>query len=174
MKKILSSNRLYLRELSQYDVTNIYKLHNDVDVMRYISTKKTYIINETECLEFISKCQNYYRENEGLGIWATIIKDTDEFIGWTTLKDLDSTSEIELGYRYFKDYWGKGYGTEISLKLVQYGIEVLELDNIVAVALEENKASRRIMEKVGMEYIGKKVFYSTSVSYYKIDNPILK
>ncbi len=60
--------------------------------------------------------------------------------------------KVDLGYRLKKEYWGMGYATEASKAIIDHGFNVLNLDLIIAIALPENKASIRIMEKVGMIY----------------------
>ncbi len=169
MKIVLETDRLYLRELTDSDTKHIHKLHNDPDVMKYISSKKDTEITFEECSNFILKCKKYYTEHPGMGIWATVIKENDDFIGWTTIKDLDNTNIIEIGYRYLKKYWGKGYATEASKALTGYGFNTLNLSSIAAVAMQKNKASARVMQKIGMKYIGIKNFYNTEVVYYQID-----
>ncbi len=82
---------------------------------------------------------------------------------------LDNTETIELGYRYHKKFWGNGYGTEVSRALLQYGFDTINLDSIAAIALPENKASIRIMEKIGMRFIGLKNYYNAEVAFYQID-----
>ena len=170
MKKIIETERLYLREFTAADSKDLYMLDNDKDVMRYISTLYHKEITMSECERSIKRSMDYYRTHEGFGIWATILKESDDFIGWTTLKNLDNSDIIELGYRYHKKFWGNGYGTEISKALVQYGFDTLKLSSIAAVALPQNKASIRIMQKIGMEYIGIKHFYNADVAYYEITN----
>jgi ribosomal-protein-alanine N-acetyltransferase len=137
--------------------------------MKHISTKKDSTVSFDECDEFINKCIAYYKNHPGLGIWATIQKENNKFIGWTTLKHLDKTEIIEVGYRYLKDYWGKGYATEASKALLDYGFETINLNSIAAVALPQNKASTRVMEKIGMKYVGIKHYYNVDVAFFKID-----
>ncbi len=169
MNIVLETERLYLRELSDEDASFIHKLHNDTDVMKYISSKSDKEVTFKECQGFISKCKDYYINHKGMGIWATIAKSDNAFIGWTTLKDLDNSETIELGYRYLKKHWGKGYATEASKALLDYGFNILGLSSISAVAMPQNTASINVMKKIGMKYDGIKNFYNTDVAYYKIE-----
>ena len=56
---------------------------------------------------------------------------------------------IELGFWIGKPYWGRGYATEAARALVGYAFDKLGLTQIVAGAFRENRASRRVLEKVG-------------------------
>ena len=49
-------------------------------------------------------------------------------------------------------YWGGGFATEVSHAILKYGFNKLELRRIIAIAMKENKASIRVMEKIGMEF----------------------
>jgi ribosomal-protein-alanine N-acetyltransferase len=89
-------------------------------------------------------------KQHGFGRWALIHKPDKKLIGWCGLAPLDKTDEIEIGYGIAKEYWGRGLTTEAAAATIRYGFEELKLNQIVAVAMPENIASRRIMEKIGM------------------------
>ena len=70
------------------------------------------------------------------------------------------------GYRFVPEAWGRGYATEAAEASLAYGFDVLGLDEIVAVAYPDNAASRRVMEKIGMRYDGRGMYYGNdSVRY---------
>jgi RimJ/RimL family protein N-acetyltransferase len=75
-----------------------------------------------------------------------------QFVGWAGLAYLPEFDEIDLGYRFLPKYWGGGYATEVSRAILTYGFNKLELRRIIAIAMKENKASIRVMEKIGMEF----------------------
>ena len=170
MNIVLETERLIIRQFVPEDAEYIYKLHNDPDVMKYISSKKDEEVTIEECSSFVEHCRSYYKKHTGLGIWATQTKEIGDFIGWTTLKDLDNTEDIEVGYRLQKEFWGNGYATEAAKALIEYGFNELKLDKIVGVALPENKASVRVLQKAGLEYVGIKKYYNTDVVFYEINN----
>ncbi|NNL38321.1 MAG: GNAT family N-acetyltransferase [Flavobacteriaceae bacterium] len=88
----------------------------------------------------------------GYGRWATVLKSGKQFVGWAGLAYLPEFDEVDLGYRFLPEYWGSGLATEASNAILNYAFDVLKLDKIVAIAMKENKASIRVMEKVGMEF----------------------
>ena len=63
-----------------------------------------------------------------------------------------SESEAEIGYWLGEDFWGKGYVTEATLRVLQYAFEELHLTQLWAGAYEENIASQRVLEKCGFGY----------------------
>src|SRR5215217_7231353 len=99
---LLETPRLRLRRFRDDDVDNILRLDSDPDVMRYIRDPST--TTRESAAESVARTIRFY-DNEsypGLGIWAMELLSTNAFIGWSCLKPLDNTSEIEVGYRFLK------------------------------------------------------------------------
>lgn len=86
---------------------------------------------------------------------AIIVKDTNEFIGWCGLDHRDQTkADPALFYLLKAKYWGKGLATEAASALLNYAFDEMNLVSIHAGAAPENIASKRVMEKIGMKYVG--------------------
>jgi len=86
---------------------------------------------------------------------AIIFKDTNEFIGWCGLDHRDQTeADPALFYLLKAKYWGKGLATEAARALLNYAFDEMNLVSIHAGAAPENIASKRVMEKLGMKYVG--------------------
>ncbi|WP_233236101.1 GNAT family N-acetyltransferase [Bordetella sp. LUAb4] len=66
----------------------------------------------------------------------------------------DEQAVVELAYALHPASWGKGYAQEISRALVALGFKLLPIDALQAVALRSNAASRRVLEKAGLRYVG--------------------
>jgi len=166
MIPVLETTRLRLRPPSNDDLEAIYLLGSNPNVMRYISNGKTLnrIEAQSDLKNRISASQHHF------GYWITELKNTREIIGWSALKPLNDTEEIEVGYRLKEEYWGKGYATEASRRLLQYGFRELNLPRIVSVALEENRASTRVMEKIGLQYERRDTFYGLECVLYAMNN----
>lgn len=146
----LETKRIYLRNLGEKDIDMLYELHNNQETMKYmpyntISYEKAK--HDVEDYASVSELQ------PGFGIWATVLKDSDEVIGWTCLKKLPNSDDVEIGYRYFPKYWNKGYCTEICNELIRYGFEECNLGEIIAIIRPDNLASIRVAEKLEMNYV---------------------
>ncbi len=166
--RIFESKRLYLSEYTKTDAQLLLELNSDPDVMKYIGPPR---VDIKVAEESIKKLIAYYSENPGLGVWAAFEKDTDEYIGFFELAHLDNTEEIEVGYRLHKKYWGKGYATEMSKVLIDYGFNKLGLNEIAGVTHPENIASQNVLLKCGLRYVKDAVFYGFLDKYYIIENP---
>ena len=91
------------------------------------------------------------QDNYGHSLWVVIEKSGGELIGdcgFLRMPEPDE-HEIELGYRLMKSWWGRGYATEAAAACVEYGFDRLSLDCIVAVTNPENRASQRVLQKIG-------------------------
>jgi len=149
MRTIIETDRLLLREITLEDKNQLFNLHSHPDVQKYTGEPRAESIEEIEDA-IRTRIINY--EKYGYGRWATILKENKEFVGWAGLAYLPEFDEIDIGYRFLPKYWGLGIATESALGILNYGFEELELKKICAIAMQENKASIRVMEKIGMEF----------------------
>ena len=83
-------------------------------------------------------------------MWPLVYRENQERIGFCGFDRLWGGEEIEIGYWLAPDYWGKGLATEAAQAVMRYGRDTLGLRQIVAVAQPENKASIRVLKKLGM------------------------
>ncbi len=74
-----------------------------------------------------------------------------DFAGCSRLR-LEDDSEVEIGWWLARRCWGKGLATEAAQSVLRYAFERAGLARVIAIAMPENLASRRIMEKIGMRY----------------------
>lgn len=151
-QNILETERTYLRHLTTDDAENFYNLNLNHEVLKFTGDEPFKNIEDAE--NFLS---NYDQHKKyGVGRLAVIEKITDKFIGWCGLKYSPEDDEYDIGFRFFQDYWNKGFATETALKCVQYRFSDLNIENIVGRAMKENTASIKVLEKIGMKF--KKTF----------------
>jgi RimJ/RimL family protein N-acetyltransferase len=149
MKPLFTTQRMYFREIGLEDLEEMYLLHSHPEVQKY--TGEPLVASKEEMAKAIQeRIQNYPKY--GYGRWAAFLQEGDQFIGWAGLAYLPEFDEIDLGYRFLPAFWGKGLATEACKAILQYGFEQLKLNRIIAIAMKENKASIRVMEKVGMQF----------------------
>jgi [ribosomal protein S5]-alanine N-acetyltransferase len=91
-------------------------------------------------------------ERWGFGPWTVLAGGTP--IGYAGLchADVGGRPEVELMWFLDAGHWGRGYATEMAREAVRVAFEVLELDAVVAQTVDVNRASRSVMEKLGMSY----------------------
>lgn len=149
--KILETDRLILRHLEPGDLDNLFALYQDPEIRRYIPDAPQTLAEAKEELDWF--LYGHPRHPE-LGLWATIHKQTGQFVGrcgllpWT----IDGRFEVEVAYAIARSHWGQGLGTEAALAIRDYGFGTLGLTRLVCLIEGDNLASIRVAEKIGMAF----------------------
>ncbi len=145
--------RLRLRRFSLADLDLLDRLNGDPETMRYMGGPMSRARSEAMLRERILED---YERFPGLGIWATVERTSGECVGMHVLNHIQGETDVQIGYRLFPRYWGRGYATEMSVALIRYGFVELGLDRIAAIADPGNLASHRILEKCRLRRRGER------------------
>lgn len=151
----LFTERLCLRRFRADDLELLSRLYSDPEVMRYVGGVKSRAETETGLR---TRVLAYYEEHPGLGMWATLERATGACIGFHLLNNIQGESYIQVGYVLFKEYWGRGYATEMAVRVIRYGFTELELPMICAITNLPNVASQNVLLKAGLERKGERSF----------------
>jgi ribosomal-protein-alanine N-acetyltransferase len=147
--KILETQRLTLRHLLPSDLDSLFALYRDPEIRRYFP-EGTLTYEETK--EELEWFLNGHPAHPELGLWATVHKESGEFIGrcgllpWT----IEQRPEVEVAYLLAKEYWGLGLGTEAAQAIVHYAFEQLKLSRLICMTHPENQASVKVARNIGM------------------------
>ena len=173
MKKSIETERLVLRELLLSDVEGMFELDSNPNVHIFLGNNP--ITDIQESIDQIKNIQQQYKDF-GTGRWAVILKETNEFLGWSGIKFI--TNEInnhknfyEIGYRFIEKNWGKGYATEAGKAFVDYAFNKLNAKALYAYADAGNKNSRIILEKLGLQYVNSFEYEGETEVWYELKNP---
>ena len=160
--------RLILRCFTEADAPLILELNSNPEIVKYVHEPTLKTVEQAE--EIITNIiLPQYKNN--LGRWAIITKTDNDFIGWCGLKYRPEIDEIDLGYRLMQKAWGKGYATEAAAKTLEYGFRTLNIKLITGRAHIENLASIKVLEKIGMDFIGEGIVDDCPVRTYTKVNP---
>ncbi len=163
----IETARLVLRRLQPSDMDDYYQaIYGDPDVMRTLPAQRP--LSRAEFAARIPTLMIDHWTRHGFGPWAVIHKADDQFIGHCGLRYWPESSEVEVLYALAKAYWGRGLATEGARASLRYGFAELRLDCIIAAAMVDNLASRRVLEKIGMHYEGDSTFAGLTVATYVI------
>ena len=150
----LTTERLVLRRFTMADVDEVVALDADPEVMRFITggapTPRREIVDDV-----LPAWLAYYDRGPAWGFWAAEHRADGEFLGWFHLRPPSDgrRPDPELGYRLNRRSWGRGYATEGSIALVDKAFGELGAQRVFAETMAVNTASRRVMEKAGLEYV---------------------
>jgi len=154
---ILETERLLLRRMIPEDLDALYALYRDPEMRQYfppegVSPDRTLTYEETK--EELEWFLNGHPRHPELGLWATILKETGEFIGrcgllpWT----IDGQDEVEIAYMIAKEYWHQGLGTEAARGIRDYAFEHLGLTRLICLIDSANTGSIKVATGVGMTF----------------------
>lgn len=148
----------------------MFELDSNHEVHKYLGNNPIKTIEQARAVIEIV-CQQYI--DNGIGRWATIEKASGNFIGWSGLKFIKEYENnhinfYDVGYRLLPKYWGKGYATEAANAALEYGFNTLKAKEIIGTANEENKASRRALEKCGLKFVEQFMWKEIKCDWLKI------
>lgn len=163
---VFETERLILRPFENADADAIFALRSDAAFMRFIKEPETRAESDA-WLRMVSR----YWKSDNIGFWAVVFKETGETIGWTGVWILPETYETEIGFSISHKHQGKGIATEAARVALEYGFENRNSTRVVALAMPENLASRRVMEKLGMRFERRKHYrsYDKELVYYALE-----
>lgn len=146
--------RLILRDFEESDYENVHRYASDADVVKYCSFGPN---SEEETRAYVQRVmERKVQEPRTHYDLAVIRKEDSSFMGAAGIYiEQPQNRSGEIGYVLHRDFWGQGYATEAARMLVDLGFTALSLHRIYAYVFEENKASRRVLEKVGMQQEGR-------------------
>jgi len=178
MNLIIETERLLLRPLELSDTEAFFAMDKNPEVHKYLWQTPTQEITET--IKIIEYVRSQYEKNN-IGRFATILKETGEFIGWTGIKYIDdhvengNTNFYDYGYRLNQKFWGKGYASEASFAWLDYGFKEMKINVMNAYAHRDNGASNHILDKIGMSLIENYPDKDGVIwNWWKMENPIRK
>ncbi|HFJ9451280.1 N-acetyltransferase [Bacillus anthracis] len=168
---------IYLQEFTVKDAESIYKIANQTEIEKFLpdwkSTKEqrinwvvNYEIPENKAfLHAVRTTANIDDHILKLGIFK---KTTNEFIGWccTGMKDELPAPNREIMYAVSSEYHNNGYATKATKGLINYLFEKTNVDLLNAIALINNVASNKVIEKCRFTYLGQQTIENQIYNHY--------
>jgi ribosomal-protein-alanine N-acetyltransferase len=161
----METARLIIRSFTLQDAPALHeRVFSDDEAMRFIPRGASPSVERTR--GSIERFMRHEREH-GFGLWAVDLKETGEFIGDAGLFLVQGTGpEVEVAYHFGRKWWNQGYATEAATACLRFGFTECRLDEIIAICFPEHIASRRVMEKSGMAFVGPARYYDLDLVKY--------
>ncbi|MEB9506954.1 GNAT family N-acetyltransferase [Bacillus anthracis] len=170
---------IYLQEFTITDAESIYNISNQPEIEKFLpdwkSTKEqrvnwvvNYEIPENKAfLHAVKTTTNIDEHILRLGIFK---KTTNEFIGWccTGMKDELPAPNREIMYAVSSEYHNNGYATKATKGLIKYLFEKTNVDVLNAIALINNVASNKVIEKCGFIYLSEQEIENQLYNHYQL------
>jgi len=145
----LETERLFLETWQSGDWTAFRPIATDVEVMRYITGGVPW--SDDKIRGFVDRQVELYR-TRGFCRWKLIEKPAGDLIGFCGVGIWGDGLEPEIGWWLARAYWGRGLATEAAAEALRDIFVRVRMDRVVSIAMPENQASTRIMEKLGLEF----------------------
>lgn len=146
----IETEHLCLRRLTLDDAAAYQPLVTLPDVLRYTGESPQTSLDDVREILRTRPLRDYALH--GFGRMACIEKRSGRLVGFSGLKYLDDLREVDVGYRFLPECWGKGYATQSAQALMQAAAEHHGITRIVGLVQPANAASVRVLRKLGLEF----------------------
>ncbi|GAE29342.1 GNAT family N-acetyltransferase [Halalkalibacter hemicellulosilyticus] len=163
----IETERLILRELSTSDIQNVYEIVRQDLVGLGLRAGKGMSLKETA--KYVNKFLEHW-DRFGFGVFGLLDKTTGTFVGHCGLRYIEGTNDVEILYALESNQWGKGYATEASKASIRYAFEILKVSKLTARVKLANYRSKKVIERMGFEYLYDKNNNGIELSYYELFN----
>lgn len=150
--ELCETNRLVAERIAQRHFDDLCRMHQDCKMMATLSATGEPLADEETQLRLAQLIDHW--EQLGFGFWACRDRGSGQFVGRGGLRrvSIDDEREVEVAYAVVSDRWGEGLATEMAELCVKTAFSELRLSDLVCYTLPTNRASQRVMEKVGFQY----------------------
>jgi [ribosomal protein S5]-alanine N-acetyltransferase len=144
-----STHRLLAERLRFQHLNELYSMHQNIQVMATLGGVRS---DEATRLFIFNNLHHW--QQYGFGLWVFRDKVNHQFVGRAGLRNthINGKEEVELAYALMAKFWSKGLATEMGEKILKIGFELLNMSDVICCTLTINKASQRVMEKLGFKY----------------------
>jgi ribosomal-protein-alanine N-acetyltransferase len=142
------TSRLILDVWQSSDWEELRPIATDVEVMRYITRGVPW--TDEQIRSFVDRQVELYAER-GFCRWKLIEKSTGEMIGFCGPGLWRDVPDVEIGWWLAQHRWGRGLATEAAEFALRDAFERVKLERVISIAVPENRASTRIMQKLGLK-----------------------
>ena len=148
---MLETERLVLRPVSADEVGSLHRISNEPNVRLYLWDDEP--ISEATVKSLIAQGARMFSK-ERIGVFGIRMHGREALLGFCGFVRLEGMEESELWYELTQEVWGRGLATEAARACVRYAFEDVGMERVIAGADAPNTASLRVIEKLGMSYLG--------------------
>jgi ribosomal-protein-alanine N-acetyltransferase len=145
---MIETDRLILRTMRAEDVDDLLVIFSDPKVMASFGGQ----LFDRTMMEGWVRRNLAHQEEYGYGLFSVILKPRELLVGDCGLEhmEVDGCPEVEIGYDFRSDHWGRGLATEAAAAVRDYAFTEIGLERVVSLIRPDNVASLRVAEKIGM------------------------
>ncbi len=149
----IKTNRLIIKPYKEDDIQQCFELMQDKELFTYLDMDVMSFEEYKGLFQWLMDSYNTGFDEDFTYSFNITLKETGAHIGWCGIGALDyDIKQKEIYYLIGRDHWGKGYAKEAATALLDYGFNVIGLNEIVALCKPENIASRKVIENIGLKF----------------------
>lgn len=149
----LETKRLIIRPYIEDDLMECFQLMQDKELFKYKDMDVMTFDEYRRLFGWLMDSYNKGFDENFAYSFNIVLKETNAHIGWVGLGPLPTdASKKEIFWLIGIEYQGRGYATEASKAILEYGFNTVNLNEIFSVCMKDNMASRRVMEKIGLKF----------------------
>lgn len=160
---IVQTERLILRPFIEQDIDALFLMNSIPEMLKYIPIAP--LTTREQAADIYHNVIQADYQQHGFGRWAVEHKADNCVIGFCGPKFLPEFNEVEIGYRYFPQYWGQGIGVEAANAAITQFID-LGIDQFIALILEGNLGSEGVAKRIGMHWREETNYHEHKVNIY--------
>lgn len=149
---VLETPRLVLREFTHQDDAFVLRLVNEPSWLRFIGDRGVRTLEDARRYLDEGPTRGYARY--GFGLWCVTPRDADAPVGMCGLIRRDTLPDVDLGFAFLPEAWGRGYARESAAAVLDHARDALGLRRVLAITVPENAASIRVLTRIGMRLDG--------------------
>ncbi len=150
MTKVLETERLVLRRISEADAEFILDLLNQPSFIKYIGDRNVRTLDQARQYILNSYIASY--EKFGYGLYLVELKQNKAPLGICGLVKRDTLPYADIGFAFLPDYWSQGFAFESARAVLDYAKNVLKLKRILAITTKDNESSGKLLNKIGLKF----------------------
>ncbi|RDY28327.1 N-acetyltransferase [Romboutsia weinsteinii] len=164
--KTLETKRCILRPATLKDTADLFEYYQQEKVVKFLPFNKHKNIQDTHNFIKLFFLDNYKKGK--IGHFVIVSKKSKKVIGNVGFNNISQDSkEGEMGICINPSYWGNDLSTELAVEMLRFGFEDLKLNRIIAILYEENVYSKKPLEVLGFNFVGKFIRKITSTKPHK-------
>jgi ribosomal-protein-alanine N-acetyltransferase len=166
---MIETRRLVLRRFEGRDFEGLARFYADDQVMRHMLPGRG--LPRAEARDRAkSNIHNFndHWERRGYGVWAVQDRASGRLLGQCGLRWLPEAEQTELLYLLAKTAWGRGLASEAGQAALRFAFEQVDLPQLIGLTVPENRASQRVLAKLGFTYTGDGPIWERTVSWFNL------
>lgn len=154
MSALLTTERLVLRDFRDDDFEAVHAYASDPEVVEYVPWGPN---TETDTRDFLERATADASADPRTRYALAVVRSEDDRLLGCAVLYLENAAghQAMLGYALARAAWGEGYALEAARALMSFGFDVLGIHRIWAACDPDNRASVRILERLGMRLEGR-------------------